>query len=238
MKFHVLTAFPEILRGSFSETILKRAIEKELVEVDIVPLRKFAKGKHLQLDDYPFGGGAGMVLKPEPIFEAFESLSLDRNDPKIRTIYMSPQGTRLTQEKLSELAELETVVILCGRYKGVDQRVIDTWIDEEISIGDYVLSGGEIPALVMIDGMSRLVPGVLGNSESTSSDTFHSLLLDYPAYTRPAQWKGQSVPEVLMQGNHKEINEWRLKKSIQKTEQCRNDLYVKYLEKAEGEKNE
>ena len=238
MKLHVLTAFPELLTGSFSAPIVKRASAKELGEVDMVPIRNFAKGARLRLAACPSLVRGGMVLKPEPIFEAFESLSLDRNDPKIRTIYMSPQGTRLTQEKLSELAELETVVILCGRYKGVDQRVIDTWIDEEISIGDYVLSGGEGPALVMIDGMSRLVPGVLGNSESTSSDTFHSLLLDYPAYTRTAQWKGQSVPEVLMQGNHKEINEWRLKKSIQKTEQCRNDLYVKYLEKAEGEKNE
>jgi len=179
-----------------------------------------------------------MVLKPEPIFKAFESLNIDRKDKKTRIVYMSPQGAVLTQEKLKELSELDSIVVLCGRYKGVDQRVLDEWIDEEISIGDYVLSGGEIPSLVLIDGVSRLVPGVLGNAESAASDSFQLDLLDHPTYTRPANWKGFSVPEVLLNGNHKEIEEWRLNKSIQKTEKCRKDLYLKYLENVEGSNNE
>ena len=238
MQFHIVTAFPDIVEGSLGVSILKRAIDNGYIKVNVVPLRNFADGKHLQLDDYPYGGGPGMVLKPEPIFRAFESLKIDRKDTKTRLVYMSPQGAALTQEKLKELAALNTIVVLCGRYKGVDQRVIDNWIDEEISIGDYVLSGGEIPSLVLVDGVSRLVPGVLGNAESAASDSFHSSLLDYPAYTRPANWQGLPVPEVLLNGNHKKIEEWRLNKSLQKTELCRNDLYMKYLDNIEENKNE
>ena len=234
MQFHVLTSFPEIFESPLNESILKRAQKKGFIQVNVVPLRKFAGGKHLQLDDYPYGGGPGMVLKPEPIDKAFESLRLNQEDRKTKIIYMSPQGNPLNQGKLKELAQLDTLVILCGRYKGVDQRVLDMWVDEEISIGDYVLSGGELPALVVIDGVARLIAGVLGNSESAATDTFHSNLLDCPTYTRPAVWQGLPVPEVLLQGNHHKIAEWRRQKSIQKTAQCRNDLYVKFLEKSGG----
>jgi len=238
MQFYIITPFPEIFSSPLKETILKRAQEKGLIKINVIPLRKFASGKHQQLDDYPYGGGPGMVLKPEPIFKAFESLHLDRKDSKTKIIYMSPQGSRLNQQKLEELASLETLVILCGRYKGVDQRAIDTWIDEEISVGDYVLSGGEIPALIIIDGIARLIPDVLGNVDSRLTDTFHANLLDYPMYTRPVVWKELSVPEVLLQGNHQKIAEWRLQKSIQKTVKNRNDLYLKYIAEIKENKNE
>ncbi len=238
MKYIVLTAFPDIFESPLNETILKRAQEKELVEIEMVPLRDFADGKHLHLDDYPYGGGAGMVLMAEPICKAFESLDINRESKRVRTLFMSPQGKRLDQAKLKKLSQYETLVILCGRYKGVDQRVIDMLIDEEVSVGDYVLSGGEIPALVIIDGVSRLIDGVLGNAESAATDTFHAQLLDCPVFTRPATWRGISVPDVLVGGNHKDIAKWRNEMSMKTTAHVRNDLYVKFLESTEGKSNE
>ena len=238
MQFHILTAFPEIFGSPLNETILKKAQDKGIINVNLVPLRDFVNGKHYKLDDYPFGGGGGMVFKPGPICQAFESLNISRNDKNTRIVYLSPQGKRLDQAKLTELSELDTLVLLCGRYKGVDQRVIDLWIDEEISVGDYVLSGGELPALIIFDGVSRLLSGVLGNEGSASSDTFHSELLDYPTYTRPATWKGIAVPEVLLCGDHQKIATWRKQMSVKKTAQNRHDLYEKYLASAEGRNNE
>jgi len=238
MHFFVLTAFPHIFESPLQETILKRAQEKGLVSVEAVHLRDFAEDRHQQLDDSPYGGGPGMVMKPGPIFRAFESLPVGRGGRDTRFLFMSPQGVQLTQAKVEELARCQTLVILCGRYKGVDQRVIDAWIDEEISIGDYVLSGGEIPALVLIDSVSRLIPGVLGNAESADSDTFHGLLLDYPAYTRPHELNGLAVPDVLLSGNHREIAAWRLEKSIEKTAQRRRDLYEKYCAQLKETENE
>jgi len=237
MHFFILTAFPQIFDSPLNETILRRAQEKGSIHVDVIGLRDFAVDKHLQLDDYPYGGGPGMVLKPEPIFRAFESLTINRGDNDTTVIFMSPQGTPLTQKKIEELSQFKKLVILCGRYKGVDQRVIDAWIDEEISIGDYILSGGEIPALVVIDSVSRLLPSVLGNSESAKTDSFHNNLLDYPQYTRPAECEGMVVPEVLLGGNHQKIAEWRLEQSIKKTAQFRKDLYEKYRAQLE-EKND
>ncbi|MCP4725828.1 MAG: tRNA (guanosine(37)-N1)-methyltransferase TrmD [bacterium] len=238
MHFYVITAFPVIFDGPLQETILKRAQEKELVKVDVINLRDFAEGRHKQLDDSPFGGGSGMVQMPEPIDKAFRSLPVKKGEKNTRFVYMSPMGKPLDQQKLEELKELENLIVLCGRYKGVDQRVIDSWVDEEISIGDYVLSGGEIPALVLIDGISRLVTGVLGNSLSPGTDSFSSGLLGYPSYTRPAEWQGKEVPEILLGGKHKEIAEWRLKKSEEKTESKRKDLFEKYLIEIEGKKDE
>jgi tRNA (guanine37-N1)-methyltransferase len=238
MHFFVITAFPVIFEGPLQETILKRAQEKELVKIDVINLRDFAEGRHNHLDDYPFGGGSGMVMMPEPIDKAFGALPVSKGDKRTRFVYMSPTGNPLNQKKLEELKELDNLIVLCGRYKGVDQRVLDTWIDEEISIGDYVLSGGEIPALVLIDGISRLVTGVLGNKLSPETDSFSSGLLGYPAYTRPAEWKGKEVPEILLSGKHKEIAEWRLKKSEEKTESVRKDLFEKYLIEIEGKKDE
>ncbi|MFC1553749.1 tRNA (guanosine(37)-N1)-methyltransferase TrmD [candidate division KSB1 bacterium] len=234
----MLTVFPEIFLGPINETMLKRGQEKGLIDINIVGLREFANGQRRQMDDSPYGGGAGMVLKPEPVDRAFRSLNINRSDPKTKTVFMSPQGTTINHAKLNEFAGLENFVILCGRYKGVDQRIIDKWIDEEISVGDYVLSGGEFPALILIDGISRLIPGVLGNSDSTSSDTFHRNLFDHPTYTRPAEWEGMTVPEVLLNGNHKEIEDWRLKKSIEKTKKLRKDLYAKYLAAVKDGNNE
>ncbi len=238
MHFYVITAFPVIFEGPLQETILKRAQEKELVQVDVINLRDFAEGRHKHLDDYPFGGGSGMVMIPEPIDKALKSLPVKKGEKKSRFVYMSPMGGPLDQKKLEELKELDNLVVLCGRYKGVDQRVLDSWIDEEISIGDYVLSGGEIPALVLIDGVSRLVAGVLGNSLSPGTDSFSSGLLGYPSYTRPADWNGKEVPEILLSGRHKDIAEWRLRKSEEKTESVRKDLFEKYLIEIEGKKNE
>jgi len=238
MHFFVLTAFPAIFDGPLQETILKRALNKEIIKVDVIGLRDFAEDKHLQLDDAPYGGGPGMVMKPEPIYKACESLPVKRGEDKTKFIFMSPQGATLTQEKAASLTQYENIVILCGRYKGVDQRVIDTCVDEEISIGDYVLSGGELPALVLIESISRLIPGVLGNAESAGNDSFQSFLLDCPVYTRPDDWRGMKVPEVLISGNHKKIAEWRLEQSIEKTLRIRKDLYDKYIAQSEVRKNE
>ncbi len=238
MHLFVLTAFPHIFDGPLKETILKRAQDKNLVKVDVVGLREFAEDKHLQLDDYPYGGGPGMVMKPEPILKAFDSLPVKKGDGDTRILFMSPQGKPLTQKRLGELSNYKKIVILCGRYKGVDQRVLDVLADEEISIGDYVLSGGEIPALVVIDGIARLIPGVLGNAESAETDTFQSNLLDYPTYTRPEVCQGLSVPEVLLSGNHKKIAEWRLEQSKAKTKKSRQDLFKKYIAQLEEKNNE
>ncbi len=228
MQFFVITAFPEIFRSPLEETILMRAQKKDLLKVDVVDIKEFAEGKHHHIDDYPYGGGAGMVLKPEPIARAIESIEIDKTK-NTRSVYMSPRGEPLTQKKLEYLKEFDNLVILCGRYKGVDQRIVDSYIDEDISIGDYVLSGGEIPALVLIDGVTRLIPGVLGNIKSSETDSFTTGLLGYPTYTRPVDWEGKEVPEILLSGDHAKIAKWRLEECIRKTAEKRKDLLEKYL---------
>lgn len=238
MRFYVITVFPAIFESPLQETILKRAQDKGLVQIDVIELRQFSGNKHQKLDDTPYGGGPGMVMRVDPIARAFESLPVKKGDEKTRFIYTSPQGKPLTQEKLNDLSQYENIVLLCGRYRGVDQRVLDSLIDEEISIGDYVLSGGEIPALVIIDGVSRLVPGVLGNSESAEIDSFQTWLFDHPVYTKPEEWKGMKVPEVLLSGNHRLIEEWRQEKAIKKTAGNRKDLYERYLAQSEVKNNE
>lgn len=238
MHFHVITVFPAIFESPLQETILKRAQEKGLVKVDVIELRQFSGNKHQKLDDTPYGGGPGMVMRVDPIARAFDSLPVKKGEKKTKFIYTSPQGKQLTQNKLNELAQYDDIVLLCGRYRGVDQRVLDTLIDEEISVGDYVLSGGEIPALVIIDGVSRLIPGVLGNSESAVIDSFQSKLFDHPVYTKPEDWQGMKVPDVLLSGNHKLIEEWRLEKAIKKTARNRKDLYEQYLAQSEVKNNE
>ncbi len=212
MRFDILTIFPEIFNSYFEESILKRAKEKNLIEIHTHDIRKFSKDKHKKVDDMPFGGGAGMVMTPQPLYDAIEHVKTLNKGP---VIYMSPQGKVLSQSKVEKFSsKYKEIILLCGRYEGIDQRIRDTLVDEEISVGKYVLTGGELPAMIMVDAISRLIPEVLGKQESHLEDSF-SLSLDrkkeYPHYTRPAVFKGMKVPEVLSSGNHKEIEKWRKK---------------------------
>ncbi len=219
MKITILTIFPDFVESSLNYSILGKARENNLIDVEVVNIRDFTRDKHKVTDDSPYGGGPGMVMKPEPIFNSFESLSGD-----YYSILATPQGNLLKQDKVIELSKKKHLVILSGHYEGVDQRVRDKLIDEEISIGDYVLTGGELPALVLIDAISRYIPGVLGNQESLEEESFSKGLLEYPQYTRPREYKGLEVPEVLLSGNHQRIADWRKEQSIKKTKQVRPDL--------------
>jgi tRNA (guanine37-N1)-methyltransferase len=218
LKINILTLFPGMFEGFTGESIIKRAIAAGILEINIINIRDFAEGKHKQCDDMPFGGGAGMVLKPEPLFKALNTI------PKSKVIYTSPQGERFNQEKAKSLAKEEEITIIAGHYEGIDERVIDRFVDEEISIGDYVLTGGEIPAMVIADAVARLIPGVLGNSASFENDSFYSGLLDHPHYTRPEEYEGMKVPDILMSGHHKNIDKWRLKESLKRTLERRADI--------------
>ncbi len=224
MKFDVLTLFPEMFE-TINQSILGKAIEKELIEVNLINIRDFSNDKHKKVDDTPYGGGAGMVMMPDVVYDAYKSI--DTKNAKV--IYMSPQGKQLNQQKVEELSKENHLIILCGHYEGVDQRVIDKIVDEEISIGDYVLTGGEIPAMVLIDSVSRYIEGVL-KKESIKEESFSNGLLEYPQYTRPEVFLGEKVPEVLLSGNHEKIDKWRKEKSIQITKQKRPDLIEKLNE--------
>lgn len=235
MKFSVVTIFPEIVRAYLGESILKRALKNGLIAADVHNLRDYALDKHRMTDDYPYGGGAGMVMKPEPFFRIVETLWPDMEKRKV--ILMSPQGRLFTQETAEELAKEEReLVFLCGRYEAIDDRVSKFLADDEISVGDYVLTGGELPALVIIDAVSRLIPGVLGDSSSSEEDSFSCGLLDYPHYTRPEDFRGMKVPEVLLSGNHREIYLWRKKKAFEATLAKRPELIGKYTFTKEDEK--
>jgi len=222
----ILTLFPQMFQGMFEAGIMKRAIEQKLVSVGVHNIRDYTHDKHHTADDYPYGGGAGMVLKPEPIFEAVESIEREANTP---IILLSPQGRLFTQKVAQELAQYSQLVLICGRYEGVDERVREHLASDEISIGDYVLSGGELAAMVVIDSVFRLVPGVLGSEASPLDDSHVSGLLEYPQYTRPASYRGWAVPEVLLSGNHAQIDSWRREQAIRRTYKQRPEL----LEKAE-----
>ena len=222
MKCDVLTLFPDILTAYLNESILKRAREKELLDVNLVNIRDFASGPHRQVDDYPFGGGAGMVLKPEPVFRAMDALKED-GEPR-RVVLLSPQGRPFDQSMAEAYAEEEQkFVFICGRYEGIDERV-RALVDEEVSIGDFVLTGGELGALVIIDAVTRLIPGVLGDEKSIEDESFSWGLLDYPHYTRPREFRGLDVPQVLLSGNHEEIRLWRRREALKKTLEVRPDL--------------
>ena len=218
MKFDILTLFPEMFKP-LNESIIKKAIDKKLIEINLINIRDFSKDKHKKVDDAPYGGGAGMVIKPDVVYDAYKSIDSDG----AKVIYMSPQGKTLNQKKVEELAKNNHLIILCGHYEGIDQRVIDKIVDEEISIGDYVLTGGEIPAMVLIDTVSRYVEGVI-SSESRYEETFSNELLEYPQYTRPEIFEEMKVPEILLSGNHEKIKEWRKEKSIEITKKKRPDI--------------
>jgi len=221
MKITILTLFPEMFQTPLNHGIFKRATEKGVVVIEIVNFRDFAKDKHRKVDDYPYGGGAGMILKPEPIFSALEDV-----EPGY-VVYLSPQGKILNQNKVEELAQKSHLILLCGHYEGVDERVRTALVDEEISIGDYILSGGEIPALVLADAVVRLLPDVLGNKGSLKEESFADGLLEYPQYTRPAEYKGMKVPNILVSGNHALIAKWRRQQALKKTKEIRPDLWEK-----------
>ena len=221
MNIHVLSLFPDMFSGVFGASILKKAQEKGAVELAVTDIRAYSENKHKQVDDYPYGGGAGMVLKPEPMFNAVEAITEGR---KPRVILMCPQGERFTQKKAEELAQEEDLVFLCGHYEGYDERIRTHLVTDEISIGDFVLTGGELPAMTVIDAVVRLLPGVLGQADSHIQDSFSTGLLEHPHYTRPADFRGMKVPDVLISGNHAKIDEWREEQSFLRTLQRRPDL--------------
>ncbi|BDU50455.1 tRNA (guanosine(37)-N1)-methyltransferase TrmD [Haliovirga abyssi] len=229
MKINILTLFPNMFDGMINESIIKKALNNNLVEINIINIRDYAKGKHKVTDDYPFGGGPGMVLKPEPLFEALAEMK----DSKV--ILTSPQGEMFNQSIAKKLLKEKEITIIAGHYEGLDERVVDTFVDMEISIGDYVLTGGELPAMVISDAIIRLIPNVLNNSKSFEEDSFYNGLLDHPHYTRPAEYKELKVPAVLLSGNHEKIRKWRLKEALKRTLERRPEL-IKERELSKEEK--
>lgn len=225
MKFSILTLFPEMVSQGLDTSIIGRAVESGLLEIQTVNIRDYTHEKHGKVDDYTYGGGAGMLMQAQPVFDAWKSVSKEHHP---RTIYVTPQGRRFDQRLAGELAKEEELVILCGHYEGIDERVLEETVTDYISIGDYVLTGGELAAMVIVDAVSRLVPGVLGNETSADTESFHGDLLEYPQYSRPEIWHGKKVPEVLLSGDHKKIGQWRLEQSVERTMQRRPDLYERY----------
>lgn len=229
LRIDILSGVPDLLTSPLETSIVGRAQDKKLVEIHVHDLRDYTTDKHGKIDDYPYGGGAGMVMTAQPIFDCIEKLTGEREYDEI--IFTAPDGDTFEQQKANELSIKQNLIFLCGHYKGVDQRVRDELITKEYSIGDYVLSGGELPALVMTDAVVRLLPGVLGDAESALNDSFQDDLLEAPVYTRPAEFRGKSVPDVLLSGNHKKIEEWRLETSKKRTKEKRPDLYKKFNKK-------
>lgn len=233
MRIDILTLFPEMCEAVMGESIIGRARQAGKVEINFHQIRDFAINKHNQVDDTPYGGGAGMLMMPQPIYDCFMKVC-DQAGTRPHFIYMSPCGKTLTQERVKELAELPNIAILCGRYEGVDQRVIDEIVDEEISIGDYVVTGGEMPAMILADAVSRMLPGVLSHPEGYMGESHYSSLLEYPQYTKPPVWHDRAVPEVLSSGHHANIKKWQRERAIERTLHCRPEL----LDNAELSKKE
>ncbi len=223
MNFYILTLFPDMINDGLSHSIISRAVENNLISLNSIDIRDYTPSKHKKVDDYPYGGGAGLVMQAEPIYNAFMSIK-DKLSENTKVVYMSPKGRVFNQKIASELSKEEDLVILCGHYEGVDQRIIDEIVTDEISIGDYILTGGELSAMVVIDSISRLLPEVLGKAESFMDESFSNGLLEYPQYTRPQNFLGREVPEVLLSGNHGKINEWRLQQSLELTKERRPDI--------------
>lgn len=226
MNFHVLTLFPEMILGGMNTSITGRAIAKGLLSIEAVNIRDFAFNKHQKVDDYPYGGGAGMLMQAEPVYLAYESIA-ERIGKKPRVVFLTPQGRVFDQSMAKEMAGEEDLVFLCGHYEGIDERVLEEIVTDYVSIGDYVLTGGELPAMVMMDSISRMVPGVLNNQESGETESFAGNLLEYPQYSRPEEWHGKKVPEVLLSGHHANIEKWRREQSVLRTAKWRPDLLKK-----------
>ncbi len=230
MNFYVMTLFPEMIKDGLNHSIISRAVENNLIKVEAIDIRDFTPSKHKKVDDYPYGGGAGLVMQAEPIYNTYMSIK-DKLSENTRVVYMSPKGRVFNQEIAKELSLEKDLVILCGHYEGVDQRIIEEIVTDEISIGDYILTGGELSAMVIIDSVSRLLPSVLGKAESFEDESFSDGLLEYPQYTRPQNFLGREVPEVLLSGNHAKIKEWRLQKSLELTLERRPDIIKNKEEK-------
>ncbi len=229
MKFNVLTLFPDMINNGLSHSIIGRAIDNELISVKAVNIRDFSNNKHMKVDDYPYGGGAGMLMQVQPVVDAYNSLESVKEGKKPRVIYVTPWGKTFNQSMAKELAKEEELVFLCGHYEGIDERALDMIATDFVSIGDYVLTGGELPAMIMIDAISRLVDGVLNNDDSAVYESFNNDLLEHPQYSRPEEYCGRKVPQVLLSGHHGNIEKWRLEQSIERTKKYRPDLYEKYL---------
>ncbi len=231
MKFHIMTLFPDMITNGLRESITGRAIEKGILSVDAVNMRDFANNKYNHVDDYTYGGGAGMLIQPGPVYDAYMHIKNGMSEEKKpRVVYMTPQGTPFNQSMAEEFAKEEDLIILCGHYEGIDERVLEMIVTDNVSIGDFVLTGGELPAMMIVDAVSRLIPGVLGSDESALYESFYDGLLEYPQYTRPPEFMGKTVPEVLLSGHHKNIELWRLQQSLIRTRERRPDLYEKYME--------
>lgn len=228
MNFYILTLFPEMIMQTLNSSIIGRAVSKGILSIEAVNIRDYTKDKHQKTDDYPYGGGAGMVMQAQPIYDAYLATA-DRIGYRPRTVYLTPQGPPFVQPMAKEMAQEKDIIFLCGHYEGVDERVLEEIVTDYVSIGDYVLTGGELPAMVLIDAVSRMVPGVLSNEDSKAAESFEGNLLEYPQYSRPYEWNGKTVPEILMSGNHSEIEKWRREQSILRTKKYRPDL----LERAE-----
>lgn len=241
MNFHILTLFPDMVRDGLHTSILGRAVENGHISMNVVNIRDYTLDRHKKVDDYPYGGGAGMLMQAQPIYDAYLAVCERIEKPeesdkervlcsrKPRTVYVTPQGSVFNQSMAIDFAKEENLVILCGHYEGVDERVLEEIVTDYVSIGDYVLTGGELPAMVMVDAISRMVPGVLSNEDSGVTESFYDNLLEYPQYSRPEVWHDKKVPDVLLSGHHKNIEKWRLEQSVLRTKERRPDLYEKYL---------
>ena len=226
MNYYIMTLFPDMVMNGLNTSIIGKAMEKELLSIKAVDIRDYTTDKHRHVDDYPYGGGAGMVMQAQPVYDCYKDIEKNL-DKKPRVLFMTPTGKTFNQDMAKELAKEENLIFLCGHYEGIDKRVLDKIVTDEVSIGDFVLTGGELPAMVMIDAISRLIPGVLNNDISAETETFTDNLLEYPQYTRPEVWEGEAVPSVLLSGHHANIEKWRREQSLLLTRERRPDLFEK-----------
>lgn len=226
MKFYILTLFPEMVVNGLATSIIGRAAEKGILEIEAVNIRDYTADKHKRVDDYPYGGGAGMVMQAQPVYDAYRAVN-ERAGHALRCVYLTPQGSLFTQAQAKEFALEEELVLLCGHYEGIDERVLSEIVTDYVSIGDYVLTGGELPAMVLVDAIARMVPGVLSNRESAERESLEGNLLEYPQYSRPEEWNGHAVPSILLSGDHKKVDAWRREQSILRTRQRRPDLFAR-----------
>ena len=230
MKFHVMTLFPQMIEDGMNTSIMARAKQSGIIDIEAINIRDYTTNKHKKVDDYPYGGGAGMLMSAQPVYDTYKNVIEKCDNKKTRVIYVTPQGELFSQKIAKELSEEEDLIFLCGHYEGIDERVLEEVVTDYYSIGDYVLTGGELPAMVMIDAIARLIPGVLNNSESSIGESHTNNLLEHPQYTRPEVWNGKSVPQVLLSGHHQNIERWKSDESIKRTKCRRKDLYDKYIE--------